>query len=73
MIQKDSGEQSLFDKANDAAKHAMQSVVDLAARTRTPVIVFRNGRIEHIEPDLLKELPHDTSVSDQRNEGKGSH
>jgi len=65
MIQKDPKEQSLFDKANAAATNAMQSVVDLASQTRTPVIVFRNGKIERIEPDLLQGLPLDTSMPEK--------
>lgn len=71
MIQKDPREQSLFDKANAAAENAMQSVVDLANQTSTPVIVFRNGRIERVEPDLLREPPADSSEPDQQHEGSG--
>ena len=53
MISPESKEQSLFDRANAASKDAMQSVVELARRTRTPVIVFRNGVIERIAPEMI--------------------
>lgn len=58
---------TLFDKANAAAKSAMQSVVDLASRTSTPVIVFRNGQIERIAPEAIAEQ----SVRDEQ-ESKSS-
>jgi len=69
MIQQQPEEKTLFDKANDAAKNAMQSVVDLASRTRTPVIVFRNGKIERIEPDLLQGIPAGDSGRDKKDGG----
>lgn len=53
MIRGEPKEDTLFDKANAAAKAAMQSVVDLASRTNTPVIVFRNGQIERIAPEAI--------------------
>lgn len=64
MIRKEDGKESIFDKANTAATTAMQSVVDLASRTSTPVIVYRDGKIERIEPKLLQ----DTDVTDKTNE-----
>jgi len=53
MIRGEPKEQTLFDKANAAAKAAMQSVVELASRTSTPVIIFRNGQIERIAPEAI--------------------
>ncbi|TWU09960.1 hypothetical protein [Allorhodopirellula heiligendammensis] len=53
MIRGEPKEDTLFDKANAAAIAAMQSVVDLASRTNTPVIVFRNGQIERIAPEAI--------------------
>jgi hypothetical protein len=53
MIRGELKELSLFDKANAAAKAAMRSVVDLASRTSTPVIVFRNGQIERLSPAAI--------------------
>lgn len=53
MIRKEAQGLTLFDKANAAAKAAMQSVVDLATRTSTPVIVFRNGKIERLSPTAM--------------------
>ncbi len=53
MIRGEPKELTLFDKANAAAKSAMQSVVDLASRTSTPIIVFRNGEIERIAPEAI--------------------
>lgn len=57
MIIGEPKEPTLFDKANAAAKSAMQSVVDLASRTSTPVIVFRNGQIERIAPEAISDQP----------------
>jgi hypothetical protein len=54
MIRKEDTKESIFDKANSAATNAMQSVVDLASRTSTPVIVYRDGKIVRIEPKLLQ-------------------
>jgi len=55
MIRKESKEPTLFDKANAAAKAAMHSVTDLARRTNTPVIIYRNGKIERLLPNSLAE------------------
>lgn len=57
MIRGEPKELTLFDKANAAAKAAMQSVVDLASRTSTPVIVFRNGQIERLSPAAMVDQP----------------
>lgn len=64
MIRKEDTKESIFDKANIAATTAMQSVVDLANRTGTPVIVYRDGKIERIEPKLLQDI----AVTDKTNE-----
>lgn len=61
MLRQESNEPSLFDKATTAAKAAMGSVVDLANRTRTPIIVYRDGKIEHIS---ATELQQDEADSD---------
>ena len=53
MIGGEPKELNLFDKANAAAKAAMQSVVELATRTNTPIVVFRNGQIERIAPEVI--------------------
>lgn len=53
MIREEPDAGTIFDKANAAAKAAMQSVVELASRTSTPVIVFRNGQIERLSPGTL--------------------
>ncbi len=73
MIQQHSKEQTLFDKANDAAKVAMQSVVDVAARTNTPVLIFQDGTIKRVEPDQLQQPPVESSEPDAQQEGKASH
>ena len=53
MAKQESRERRLFDGANAAAKDAMGSVVELARRTRTPVIICRNGVIERIAPEAI--------------------
>lgn len=55
MIREEPKEPTLFDKANTAAKAAMHSVAELARRTSTPVIVYRNGKIERLLPNTLAE------------------
>ena len=73
MIQKTPKEQTLFDKANDAARTAMQSVVDVATRTNTPVLIFQDGKIKRLEPGQLQQPPDENLTPDQQNEGKASH
>lgn len=40
-----------FDKARAAARETVQSIVEIARRTNTPIIIYRNGQIERISPD----------------------
>lgn len=44
---------SILDKAILAARDSMHSVLETARRTNTPVIIYRNGRIEHHSPDAF--------------------
>lgn len=53
MANQESRERRLFDGANAAAKDAMGSVVELARRTRTSVIICRNGVIERVPPEAI--------------------
>lgn len=65
MIQQQSKEQTLFDKANDAARTAMQSVVDVATRTNTPVLIFQDGIIKRVEPGQLQQPSDESPTPDQ--------
>ena len=53
MINQMPDELTVFEKANSAARVSVQSVLELAQRTHTSVIVFRNGRIERVAPEAF--------------------
>ncbi|MCX7386106.1 MAG: hypothetical protein NTX48_05520 [Planctomycetales bacterium] len=64
MIDPTLNDASVFEKANAAARALVPSVVELAKRTQTSIIVFRNGQIERIAPDAfiaLDELKDDAT------------
>lgn len=55
MIQQPSPEPSIFDKANAAAQESLTSIVELARRTQTPVILYRDGQIVRLSADELQQ------------------
>ena len=71
MANRESRERRLFDSANAAAKDAMGSVVELARRTRTSVIIYRNGVIERIAPETITLQDVTTEPVPTSNDTKG--
>lgn len=60
---------SVFEKANAAARALVPSVVELAKRTQTSIIVFRNGQIERIAPEaftMVVESNDDDTKADEQ-------
>ena len=55
MIQQPSPEPSIFDKANAAAQESLTSIVELARRTQTPIILYRDGQIVRLSADELQQ------------------
>jgi hypothetical protein len=71
MANQESRERRLFNGANAAAKDAMGSVVELARRTRTSVIICRNGVIERIAPETIALQDVTTEPVPTSNDTKG--
>lgn len=68
MIDPTLNDASVFEKANAAARALVPSVVELAKRTQTSIIVFRNGQIERIAPQaftMVVESNEDTTTGDE--------
>ena len=69
MIKSTLNDASVFEKANAAARALVPSVVELAKRTQTLVIVFRNGQIERIAPEaftMVDESKDDAAKADEQ-------
>jgi hypothetical protein len=48
-------ELSILDKAVMAAQESVHSILELARRTHTPVIVYQNGQIERLSPEAFQQ------------------
>lgn len=68
MVDEPNGESTIFEMARAAARDCVDSILEIARRTNTPVIVYRNGKIEHLSPDDFPE--HAKAARGQ--EGTGS-
>lgn len=55
MTEKHKDNGSLTDKANAAFRKVATKVVEIARQTGTPVIVWKNGRVQEVSPDEIAE------------------
>jgi hypothetical protein len=58
-------ELSNFEKANAAARDMVQPILEIARRTHTPVIIYRNGKIERLSPDQFSEESNSENQSSE--------
>lgn len=55
MTENHQDNESLTDKANAAFRKVATKVVEIARQTGTPVIVWKDGRVQEVSPDQIAE------------------
>ena len=64
MVDLPESDPTIFELANAAFRDCADSILEIARRTNTPVIVYRNGKIEHLSPDDFPEHAKSPGVMD---------
>jgi hypothetical protein len=65
MVDQMESELTIFEKAKAAARDMVQPILEIARRTHTPIIIYRNGKIERLSPDQFSE---ETNIGNQSSE-----
>lgn len=61
MIRPESEQSSITTKAEAAFQDVRQSVLERARQTKTPIIVFRENRIQSLSPEEFEKLGSNTN------------